>query len=96
MMEKKTLKKKNKNGNKKISKKSFEIKKINNYRYEFDKLKKTYLNSQKTPKDIIKLEELSTQLLLKLDLIEINGNHDLRNHRKKIINLINTYIDNLR
>ena len=95
-MEKKTQKKKNKNENKKMSKKTFEIKKINKYNYEFDKLKKTYLNSQKTQNDIIKLEELSTQLLLKLDLIEINGNHDLRNHRKNIINLINTYIDNLR
>jgi hypothetical protein len=95
-MEKKTLKKKNKNGNKKISKKSFEIKKINKYHYEFDKLKKNYLNSQKTQKDIIKIEELSTQLLLKLDMIEINGNQDLRNHRKNIVNSINTYIDNLR
>ena len=95
-MEKKTLKKKNKNGNKKISKKSFEIKKINNYRYEFDKLKKNYSNSQKTQKDIIKIEELSLQLLLKLDMIEINGNRDLRNHRKNIVNSINTYIDNLR
>ena len=58
-------------------------------------IKHDSIKSKKLEKDKIKLEELSTQLLLKIDMLEINGDQLLRQYRKTIINLINTYIDNL-
>ena len=67
-----------------------------NFESSFNNLKVNYKKSNKSEKDKIKLEELSTQLLLKMDSIEINGNQDLRIYRKSIINSINTYIDNLK
>ena len=91
-MEKKTRKNiKNNRKTKKISK----IKLVKKYHMEFERLKKEYIKSQKNKKDSLKLEELSTQILLKMDLIEIDGNQELRTYRKSVIKYINSYIDNL-
>jgi|TARA_Y100000389_G_C17382798_1_gene475306 hypothetical protein len=91
-MEKKTRKNiKNNRKTKKISK----IKLVKKYHMEFERLKKEYIKSQKNKKDTLKLEELSTQILLKMDLIEIDGNQELRTYRKSVIKYINSYIDNL-
>lgn len=91
-MEKKTRKyTKNNRRTKKIPK----MKLVKKYQREFERLKKDYLESKKDKKDILKLEELSTQILLKMDSIEIDGNQELRTYRKFVIKSINTYIDNL-
>ena len=62
---------------------------------EFNSIKKNFIESNKLSKDILKLEELSTQLLLKIDQEEIYGNCILRNERKTLINRINNYIDSI-
>lgn len=98
-MEKKTRKntknnRKNTKNNRK-TKKIPKIKLVKKYLREFEMLKKDYIESQKEKKDILKLEELSTQILLKMDSIEIDGNQELRTYRKSVIKSINSYIDNL-
>ena len=82
--------------NNKKTKKNMNLLNLVNFESIFNNLKVNYKKSNKSEKDKIKLEELSTQLLLKMDSIEINGNQDLRIYRKSIINSINTYIDNLK
>ena len=91
-MAKKTLKSVKNN---KKTKKNLSLSTLYNFENNFNNLKNTYIKSKKSKKDKIKLEELSTQLLLKIDMVEINGDPMLRQQRKYIINLINTYIDNL-
>ena len=91
-MEKKT--RKNTKNNRR-TKKTPKMKLVKIYQKEFERLKKDYLESQKEKKDILKLEELSTQILLKMDLIEIEGDLELRTYRKSVIQSINPYIDNL-
>ena len=91
-MEKKT--RKNTKNNRR-TKKTPKMKLVKKYQREFERLKKDYLESKKDKKDILKLEELSTQILLKMDSIEIDGNQELRTYRKFVIKSINTYIDNL-
>jgi len=91
-MEKKT--RKNTKNNRR-TKKTPKMKLVKTYLKEFERLKKDYLESQKDKKDLLKLEELSTQILLKMDSIEINGNQELRTYRKSVIKSINSYIDNL-
>lgn len=86
--------KKNIKNNKK-TKKNLLLSTLYNFEINFNNLKNSYLKSKKLKKDKIKFEELSTQLLLKIDMLEINGDQLLRQYRKNIINLINTYIDNL-
>ena len=87
--------KKNKIKNNKRTKKNLSLSTLHNFEINFNNLKNSHLKSNKLEKDKIKLEELSTQLLLKIDMLEINGDQLLRQYRKTIINLINTYIDNL-
>ena len=50
---------------------------------------------RKKNKDILKFEELTTQLLLELDNIDSNGNPHIRKKRKEIINYINEKLDDL-
>ena len=38
-------------------------------------------------------EELSTQLLLKIDAVETNGNEKIRELRKKLIVFINNFLE---
>ena len=88
-MEKNTKKnKKNKKYKKKTLKKKSSEQEINTYRINFDKLEDNYLKSSKNNKDKLIFEELSTQILLKLDNIQSNGNELVKNKRKNLINLI--------
>ena len=82
---KKNTQKKNKNKNKTL-KKSFE-QEINSLRLNFNRLEDNYLKSGKNNKDKLIFEELSTQILLKLDNIQSNGNDLIRTvKRKSLIN----------
>ena len=92
-MEKNT--KKNKKYKKKtLKKKSFE-QEINTYRINFDKLEDNYLKSSKNNKDKLIFEELSTQILLKLDNIQSNGDELVRIKRKSLINYITNKLEGI-
>ena len=92
-MEKKT--KKNRVNKKKKSKKITTIDILNKFSNQFKLLNEEFLKSEKKNKDILKFEELTTQLLLKIDNIHSNGNLHIRKKRKEIVNNINTKLDNL-
>ena len=95
-MEKKT-KLKTKNNNKKNKKKTKKIKNlIQEYEYEFQTLKEKYNNSNKTEKDQIIFEEISTRLLLKLDSIETQGQEYIRAQRKTLVMNINLELDEIK
>ena len=92
-MEKKT--KKNVVNKKKKTKKITTIDILNKFSNQFKLLNEEFLKSEKKNKDILKFEELTTQLLLKIDNIHSNGNLHIRKKRKEIVNNINTKLDNL-
>lgn len=92
-MEKNT--KKNKKYKKKTLKKKSSEQEINTYRINFDKLEDNYLKSSKNNKDKLIFEELSTQILLKLDNIQSNGDELVRTKRKNLINLITNILDGI-
>lgn len=84
--------KKNKKPNK-ISKKNklpIQIKTLYEYQSDFEKLRKQ-LKEDKI--NLVAFEELSTQLLLKIDAIETDGIIKVRNYRKKLVVYINDFID---
>ena len=83
-----------KNKNKK-SKKMTKVDILNKFNNEFLNISQDYIKSTKTQQDTLKYEELSTQLLLKIDNIDSNGNILLRKKRKEIINNINQKLDSL-
>ena len=91
-MEKKTRKNKN---NSKKTKKITKIDILNKFYDEFLKISQDYIKSTKNRQELIKYEELSTQLLLKIDNIDSNGNALIRKKRKEIINIINEKLDSL-
>lgn len=91
-MKKNTQKKNKKNKNKTLKKKSFE-QEINSLRLNFNRLEDNYLKSGKNNKDKLIFEELSTQILLKLDNIQSNGNDLVRTKRKSLINYITDKLD---
>ena len=91
-MEKKTRKNKN---NSKKTKKMTKVDILNKFNNEFLKISEDYFKSTKTQQDTLKYEELSTQLLLKIDNIDSNGNSLIRKKRKQIINNINKKLDSL-
>jgi hypothetical protein len=92
-MEKKTrINRKNKN---KKSKKMTKNDIFNKFAIEFKRLCEEYLKSERTSKDTLKFEELTTQLLLKIDNIDSNGDLIIRKKRKEIINNINEKLDSL-
>ena len=91
-MEKKTRKNKN---NSKKTKKITKIDILNKFYDEFLKISQDYIKSTKNRQELIKYEELSTQLLLKIDNIDSNGNALIRKKRKEIINIINEKLDRL-
>jgi|UniRef100_A0A6C0JCF1 hypothetical protein len=82
-------------GNNKTKKKILPLQNefIDKYEFEFRKLKLQYKKSSKTPKDKNYFEEYSTQLLIKIDDINILGNSKLKKSRKRLINLINSSLD---
>ena len=84
--------KRNKRPNK-ISKKNklpIPIRTIYEYQSDFEKLRR-----QLKEGNINKLafEELATQLLLKIDAVETNGNGKIRELRKKLIVFINKFLE---
>ena len=92
-MEKKT--KKNVVNKKKKSKKITTIDILNKFSNQFKLLNEEFLKSEKNNKDILKFEELTTQLLLKLDNVDSHGNTHIRKKRKEIISYINEKLDDL-
>ena len=80
-MEKKTRKNKI---NSKKTKKMTKVDLLNKFNNEFLKISEDYLKSNKSQKDILKYEELSTQLLLKIDNVDSNGNTLIRKKEKKL------------
>ena len=91
-MEKKTRKNKI---NSKKTKKMTKVDILNKFNNEFLKISEDYFKSTKTKQDTLKYEELSTQLLLKIDNVDSNGNTLIRKKRKEIINNINKKLDSL-
>tara|TARA_B100000795_G_scaffold266553_1_gene249917 strand:- start:1588 stop:1866 length:279 start_codon:yes stop_codon:yes gene_type:complete len=84
----KTKKKKiRKNLTKKKNLKQIEL--LDNYDFEFRKLKLKYETSLKNKREKNIMEEYSTQLLLKIDNIETNGIIKIQNYRKRLVHLIN-------
>ena len=84
--------KRNKRPNK-ISKKNklpIQIKTLYEYQSDFEKLRRQ-LNECKINE--VAFEELSTQLLLKIDAIETNGDIKIREIRKKLIVDINKILE---
>ena len=92
-MEKKT--KKNVVNKKKKSKKITTIDILNKFSNQFKLLNEEFLKSEKNNKDILKFEELTTQLLIKLDNVDSHGNTHIRKKRKEIISYINEKLDDL-
>ena len=88
----KTKKKKNKrNLTKKKNLKQIEL--LDNYDFEFRKLKLKYDTSSKNKTEKYILEEYSTQILLKIDNIETEGIIKIKNYRKKLVHFINSTLD---
>ena len=84
--------KRNKKPNK-ISKKNklpIQIKTLYEYQSDFEKLRRE-LKEGKI--NVVAFEELSTQLLLKIDAVESNGYEKIRELRKKLIVSINSILD---
>ena len=91
---KKNTKKNKKNTKKTLKKINFQIQ-IDNLRNKFGRLKNNYLKSEKNKKEKLIFEELSTQILLKLDNIQSNGDELVRTKRKNLINLITNILDGI-
>ena len=91
---KKNTKKNKKNTKKTLKKINFQIE-IDNLRNKFGRLKNNYLKSEKNKKEKLIFEELSTQILLKLDNIQSNGDELVRTKRKNLINLITNILDGI-
>ena len=88
----KQTKKNNKRKNK-ISKKNndpISLKYLKKYASEFEKLKKQ-LEEGKI--NYSAFDELSTQLLLKIDAVETDGIIKVRNYRKQLVVYINDYLE---
>ena len=84
--------KRNKKPNK-ISKKNklpIQIKTLYEYQSDFEKLRRE-LKEGKI--NVVAFEELSTQLLLKIDAIETDGIIKVRNYRKQLVVYINDFIE---
>ena len=84
--------KRNKKPNK-LSKKNklpIQIKTLYEYQSDFEKLRRQ-LKEDKI--NVVAFEELSTQLLLKIDAVETNGNGKIRELRKKLIVFINNFLE---
>ena len=84
--------KRNKKPNK-ISKKNklpIQIKTLYEYQSDFEKLRKQLKEGKINE---VAFEELSTQLLLKIDAIETDGIIKVRNYRKQLVVYINDFID---
>ena len=84
--------KRNKKPNK-ISKKNklpIQIKTLYEYQSDFEKLRRQ-LKEDKI--NVVAFEELSTQLLLKIDAVETDGIIKVRNYRKQLVVYINDFIE---
>ena len=73
------------------SKRNLDLRILLKYENDFLKLKKKYDSSLKSEKDWLIFQELSTQLLLKIDSIESNGKDLIRSKRKQIIIFIENH-----
>lgn len=88
---KKTQKKqKRKNKVSKKNKESFPMSNLKEYTTNFKKLKEQFSKNEISK---IAFEELSTQLLLKVDAIETNGIEKVRNCRKELVIYINSILE---
>ena len=84
--------KRNKKPNK-LSKKNklpIQIKTLYEYQSDFEKLRRE-LKEGKI--NVVAFEELSTQLLLKIDAVETDGIIKVRNYRKQLVVYINDFIE---
>ena len=84
--------KRNKKPNK-LSKKNklpIQIKTLYEYQTDFEKLRKQLKEGKINE---VAFEELSTQLLLKIDAIETDGIIKVRNYRKQLVVYINDFIE---
>lgn len=84
--------KRNKKPNK-LSKKNklpIQIKTLYEYQSDFEKLRRQLKEGKINE---VAFEELSTQLLLKIDAIETDGIIKVRNYRKQLVVYINDFID---
>ena len=84
--------KRNKKPNK-ISKKNklpIQIKTLYEYQSDFEKLRKQLKEGKINE---VAFEELSTQLLLKIDAVETDGIIKVRNYRKQLVVYINDFIE---
>ena len=84
--------KRNKRPNK-ISKKNklpIPIRTLYEYQSDFEKLRKQLKEGKINE---VAFEELSTQLLLKIDAVETNGDVKIRELRKKLIVFINNFLE---
>ena len=84
--------KRNKKPNK-LSKKNklpIQIKTLYEYQSDFEKLRKQLKEGKINE---VAFEELSTQLLLKIDAIETDGIIKVRNYRKQLVVYINDFIE---
>lgn len=66
---------------------------MNSILQELININKEYLKILSTPLKNLQKAELLTQLLLKLDSINVNNDDSLRKTRKSIINIIDNHID---
>ena len=84
--------KRNKKPNK-LSKKNklpIQIKTLYEYQSDFEKLRKQLKEGKINQ---VAFEELSTQLLLKIDAVETDGIIKVRNYRKQLVVYINDFIE---
>ena len=84
--------KRNKKPNK-LSKKNklpIQIKTLYEYQSDFEKLRKQLKEGKINE---VAFEELSTQLLLKIDAVETDGIIKVRNYRKQLVVYINDFIE---